>query len=299
MIQAGAKSQLQLLRQWVRNERFGPQYLTIVKVRKMKYCIVGLASLLLMILTCIAPAQELPTQNVPADRSTPRGTLKVLAIAIQQADTVSLKSILLAKNPQQQQMIDAMIQTAVVVHDLHTNALSAWGADQAATLIGPLPASAEPDLSYLNQATESIDGNNAVVTFKDVQSHPVRLEQTSDQWQVPVETLADDLKNGPLDERIAQINRFNNVIATISQEIKENKYRTAEQAKQALYNLLMQSEPAHESGAPSPTSAPANDPITAPTTQPAVEAVEAQSAAGPDVVPTETPATTPATAPAQ
>src|SRR5690606_689486 len=118
---------------------------------------------------------------------------KLLQQAIDAGDGEALRSILVGQTPQEQRMVEAMAQMAVNVQRLREAAIAAFGEAAARELTGgPVDKDADP-MKELDTATETIDGQSAVVRFADVQAEPVKLVLNGDQWQVPVAELAAEL----------------------------------------------------------------------------------------------------------
>lgn len=208
-----------------------------------------------LIFAQIAAAQALRPEAVPEDRSTPRGTLKVLRTALEKGDADQIRSILAAGNPSEQAMVDVMAQTAVSVKRLHDAAVEAFGADNARAITGE-PAARSPDgLTDLDHATESIaeDGQSATVTFQDVDTRPIRLTRNQDQWRIPVSELK-QLDPAALEARMAEVKALNALVDEVAAEVAQGKYKSAEEARQALYNRLIQNASATQSTATAPAS---------------------------------------------
>ena len=198
-----------------------------------------LAMVLIGLLTVSAVGQIELIEVVEASRATPRGTLKLLRQAMEKGDADALRSILLAEGEVQQQMVEAMVQTAQSVRGLREAAVEAFGEREAAALAGPQPAGDPAQMKEIDEAAETIEEDRAVVRFADVQVNPVTLVRRGEQWYVPVGELSAKLNDRDLSERIEEIRTFNRVMGEVTAEIAAGKHQSAEQARQALASLML------------------------------------------------------------
>lgn len=198
------------------------------------------AMLMVGLLSGAAVGQIEVIEQVEATRQTPRGTLKLLRQAMEQGDAEGLRAILLAEGEGQPEMVEAMVETAQHVKRMRSAAVEAFGEREATTLTGPPPAASTDEMTEIDQATETIEKDRAVVRFANVQVAAVTLVRRDEQWHVPVAELAEKLDERNLAERIKEVRAFNRVIATVTGEIAEGKYPSAEQARQALYSQMLQ-----------------------------------------------------------
>src|SRR5690606_15092013 len=104
--------------------------------------------------------------------------------------------------------------------------------------------------------TISDDGTTAVVSFQDINTDPIKLTLVDEQWQIPVSELK-QLDPQTMAARMAEVTALNAVVDEITAEVAQNKYKTAEEARQALYDRLVQL-------AQSATTQPTTRPTTAP-----------------------------------
>ncbi len=226
----------------------------VLREKNMKKSTAWLAGLMVALMIGSASGQAIKAPPVEADRSTPRGTLKVIAIAMQKGDGEALRNALVGEGADQIKLIDAMVNTAVSARKLHDAAIAAFGQEQARTLTG-----ATEDLKYLDDAIAAIDeaGQTAIVTFADVEAKPIKLVMKGEQWAVPVGELAGGLDESATAERLDEIRNFIAVIDAVAEEITLKQHRTAEEAKQALYNRMMQAAAPDPTTQPAPTTGPA------------------------------------------
>lgn len=211
-----------------------------------------------LILAQLGMGQELRPEAVPADRLTPRGTLKLLRTAMEAGDAEQIRSILAAGNELEKAMVDSMAQTAVSAKRLHDAAVATFGQEQARPLTGEPSTPGADGLTDLDRAVETIsdDGTTAVVSFQDINTDPIKLTLVNEQWQIPVSELK-QLDRGTMATRIAEVTALNAIVDEIAAEVAQNKYKTAEEAKQALYDRLVQLA---QAASTQPTTRPATGP---------------------------------------
>mgnify|MGYP001061697284 FL=1 len=227
------------------------------------------AMLAIAMLVSHAVAQVEVIEEIPATRQTPRGTLKLLRQAMEAADGEALRSILVGQTPQEKRMVEAMVQTAESVQRLRQAAVEAFGEAAARELVGG-PVDPAEAMKEIDTASETIQENSAIVRFTDVLAEPVKLVLEGEQWHVPVGELAQGLQASELEQRIAEVQVFAEVMSQITEEIRQQKFSSAEQAAQALYNRMMQAMTRLEVPAEAPAMTPAAvEPEAPATTQPA------------------------------
>lgn len=194
-----------------------------------------------LILAQLGMAQELRPEAVPADRQSPRGTLKVLRTAMEAGDAEQIRSILAAGSDLEKAMVDSMAQTAVSAKRLHDAAVATFGQEQARPLTGEPSTPGADGLTDLDRAVETIsdDGTTAIVSFQDINTDPIKLTLADEQWVIPVSELK-QLDPQTMAARMAEVTALNAIVDEIAAEVAQNKYKTAEEARQALYDRLVQ-----------------------------------------------------------
>ncbi len=205
----------------------------------MKRTGVMLAMLVVGLLSVGAMAQIEVREEVEATRQTPRGTLKLLRQAMEQGDADALRSILLGETEVEKQLVEAMIETARSAHRLREAAVQTFGEREATSLFGAMPATSPSEMTEIDEASETIEEDRAVVQFADVQVMPVTLVRRGEQWHVPVAELAGKLPPDELEERISEVRAFCGVMVAIAEEITQGKYQNIEQVRQALSSQMM------------------------------------------------------------
>jgi hypothetical protein len=201
-----------------------------------------------------APAADQPKDKPSAAPQSPdeaalRVALKALAKALQDGDRDQIRKVIHAANPTEQKMVDAMAGMAAAIANLNKAAAKAFGADQAKALTGDLGA----ELTRIDEAKVSIDGETATVVYKpgepapkqtDLASAdpaaPLQLIKVDGRWQVPMAKLSKGATAEQIEQRLADVDVQTKVVADITAEITEGKHKNVDAVAEAWQAKVMQ-----------------------------------------------------------
>lgn len=226
-------------------------------------------------------AQATQPTTIPADQTSPRGALKLLAGAMESGDVAAVKGLLQADNPTEQKMADSMAEMAAAIAQLRQSAVTAFGKEGAMPLTGDSNTTAE-DLARIDQAEEKIEGDTAILSINAPGAAPITLKQVDGKWVVPMSEMAQDVPAEQVDAMLASRVMQTKLITEAANEIKAGQHKTAEEAVQALQGKMMQAAMQQAHGAMGPATAPSPD---APTTQPGIEVDPGAGGSGQTVPP--------------
>src|SRR5437762_13834309 len=135
------------------------------------------------------PSTSATTQAmIPADQSSPRGALRVLAAAMDAGDGAKIRAVLKSSNPQEEKMVDALVSYHDAVAKFAKAAVDAFGPEDARKLTGDQAAAQAASLEALQAMPEEITGDTALVgADKPTQ---IRLSRVDGKWMVPVGLLS-------------------------------------------------------------------------------------------------------------
>jgi hypothetical protein len=200
------------------------------------------------------PAADQPKEKAPAtppspDEAAVRTALKTLAKALQQGNRDQLRKVIYAANPTEQKMVDAMSGMAAEIAHLNKAAAKAFGEEQAKSLTGDLGA----ELTRIDEAKVSIDGETATVVYKpgepapkqtDLASSdpaaPLQLTKIDGRWQVPMAKLSKGATPEQIEQRLSDIEVQTKVIADVTSEIAQGKYKNVDAVAEAWQAKVMQ-----------------------------------------------------------
>jgi pyruvate dehydrogenase E2 component (dihydrolipoamide acetyltransferase) len=188
-----------------------------------------------------APAASQP--NIPSDQSTPKSALKVLADSMEAGDQKAILGVLLASSPQEERMAQAMAGLANAIAGLRKEAVEVFGAEGAKSLTGDVAAVAAQGLARLGAATEKIDGDKATVLVGEgnTAEPPVNLVKHDGKWKYPVSEMSKGIADpAQIDQGITDAGEQAKLLKEAAAEVKEKKYKTAEEVRQALEQRVMQ-----------------------------------------------------------
>jgi len=245
--------------------------------------------------------------RVAADESTPRGTLKVLLGAMQDADEQKLKSILMSHSPLEERMVDAIVKRADAEKRFRGAVEKAYGAGGLRTMGNDSEAMNAASIAQIDSADERVDGDLAYVSAG--QGSEMRLQKLNGTWKVPVAQMASapaerdaaaaaaaDQQAPPgatqpgnsnlpttaptapaadgtagkekaIEEKLDDEKLAVQIMNDISSEIDQGKYKTPQEARDAI-QMKMMVEMMKRYGANQPQPAVPGGATTQPTTEP-------------------------------
>lgn len=201
-----------------------------------------------------APSAEKPDKTAPAAPQSPdeaalRTALKALAKALQDGDRDQIRKVIYAANPTEQKMVDAMAGMAAEIARLNKAATKAFGEEQAKALTGDLGA----ELTRIDQAKVSIDGDTATVVYKpgepapkqtDLASAdpaaPLQLTKVDGRWRVPMAKLSKGATPEQIEQRLSDVDVQTKVVADITAEITQGKHKNIDAVTEAWQAKVMQ-----------------------------------------------------------
>jgi hypothetical protein len=200
------------------------------------------------------PPADQPKQKAPATPQSPdeaalRTALKTLAKALQDGNRDQIRRVIYAANPTEQKMVDAMSSMAAEIARLNKAAAKAFGEEQAKALTGDLGA----ELTRIDEAKVSIDGETATVVYKpgepapkqtDLASSdpaaPLQLSKIDGRWQVPMAKLSKGATPEQIEQRLSDVDVQTKVVADITGEITQGKYKNIDAVAEAWQAKVMQ-----------------------------------------------------------
>lgn len=211
------------------------------------------AALLAGPLWAFGQATRPATGPAPADPPSPKAALRELNVAMRDGDVATIQRMFLATTPAERKMVEADAQMAAALADLRRAAVNAYGDGPAKVVTGDTAAGASESLVRIEAADVSITGDTATVNYRDERDGPFVLKKVDGEWKVPVSELGKPLDAVALKQRLADLAVQTNVVREVTKLIREHKLPTAEHAREAWQNRILQaatSQPANRSERP-------------------------------------------------
>jgi len=190
------------------------------------------------LLSCAVPgaadaaAVRATTKPVAVDQSTPRGAVKVFAIAVQSGQADKLREVLEAASPAEEQVVGAMGDAAAAAAVLRAAATEKFGAEAARAMAGGPPTVG--DIDKVDWAAERVDGDRATVDLGGgaVAMRLVRRREAG--WRIAVGGLVpvDDPKTGA--KIVPGLRALARTMTETAGEIRAGRYKSAAEAKEVL-----------------------------------------------------------------
>jgi hypothetical protein len=202
-----------------------------------------------------AKSQAKPEADKPqpsAEESALRDALKALAKALQEGDRDGLRRAMFAANATERKMLDAMAGMAAQIAELHKASAKAFGEEEAKGLTGDVAM----EMGRIDEAEVSFDGDTATVRYAPPPATPAAstegeadappappplvLKKVDGRWRVPVAELSKDTTPAEIEQRLTDLEAQTKIIAELSAEIAQGKYKSAEKAAEAWQGKMMQ-----------------------------------------------------------
>jgi hypothetical protein len=198
---------------------------------------------------------------VPINTSTPRGALKTLLTAIQTGDPQGIKKVIHTSTPVEEKMVDALAHRALAENNFRQAAVKAFGADAAKQLVGDAEASNVVNMSQLDAAAETVDGDSAIVNSNSAGGEPVKLSKINGQWQIPASEFSKATDPTKIQQNIEDMNFAANLIDQFAGDVSGGKYKTATEAGESIQlqmRAAMEKYAMQRAGGATTTPAPAS-----------------------------------------
>jgi hypothetical protein len=202
-----------------------------------------------------APATTAPaTTAAVQDLSTPKSAVRSLAVAMQSGDKDALLNVLHANTPVEARLASVMAELAEAMAGLSQSAVTAFGEEGARPFTRETADSVEA-IERLDSATVTEQGDSAIVGADGVDPG-VTLVRVDGKWKFPVAALIAGVDEAAITQRLADVEAQVGLFTEAADEVKQGKYKTGEEVRQALDQRILQMVMQR----PRPTSVPAKQP---------------------------------------
>ncbi len=183
-----------------------------------------------------APKRVGATQpaTVPADTTSPKGTLKVLASAMEDGDADTLRSLILADGALETRMRDAQISLSRATAKLRDALVAGFGA-QVLVELNSESAMAQR-LASIDAAPADVTDDTARITVGPDQYNLKRIEG---KWMLSLNATAKELDPKLLEQSLEEMTLRSDVYEETAQEVADGKYQNTDEVGQALQGKLM------------------------------------------------------------
>lgn len=183
-----------------------------------------------------APDSRPATQpaTAPADTTTPKGTLKVLAGAMDQGDSDTLRSLILADGALEARMREAQISLSRATAQLRQSLVDAFGQQ----VLGELntEVAMQQRLASIDAAPAEVKGDSAQIT---IGPDHYNLRRVDDRWKLSLGAAAKDVDPKMLEQSLEEMSVRSTVYSETAIEVSDGKYQNTEEVGQALQGKLM------------------------------------------------------------
>lgn len=201
----------------------------------------------------VATAQQTHPTTVPQDPATPRGALRTLNQAMRDGDVAAIHQMFLATSVAEQRMVDADAAMAAALARLRAAAVEAFGPHGADIVTGDTDAGTADSSARIETADVVVTGDVATVVYRDEKDSPFVLKKSGGLWKVPVSQLGKPLDPAALEERLADLAVQQKVVEELTEQIRQKKFATPEDARQAWRTRILQAATSQPATRPAQT----------------------------------------------
>lgn len=184
------------------------------------------------------PATYPTTQ--PATDQTPKGTLRMLNIALRDGDAASVRQLFQTGDEQEAKLVAAVADYAAALAALHREAVTTFGNDGANAVTGDTNAESTDGLDAIDKADEAIDGDKATVKYASGGDEPMHLEKVKGQWKLPLSQLVSGSDSAARQRRLEELTHQSKLAQQTAEEIAQGKYKAADDAAHAWQGRLLE-----------------------------------------------------------
>jgi len=239
-------------------------------LRKLMQAIVGCVVLLCLGVGLVAaqPAAAPATQPLePVDQTTPKGALKMLSRATQAGETGTLKGLFHATTPQQQKIVDSMIDRAEVFAKFRAALVSKFGEDAATKLTDTSAADEASAEARIEQAAVKVDNDKASVVMKsdvpgDPDPDPMQMVKVDGKWKLPMATMTEGMDVAAVDSGLRRMKLISEAVTQTTADVTSGKFQSPDEVNDAIRGKLASAMLAEAASAAAAN--PATRPATAP-----------------------------------
>ncbi len=197
----------------------------------MKHTPIVFLLILANLLLADPPAAVAP---VKADQSTPRGALKLYAMAIKNADPKQLKEVLYTASPTEEQLVAVMQRTAIAAGQLRKVIEAKFGAEAAGKLSMQQPS--DEDIAKVDKAVETVDGDNATVTMTDApgQSVDMKLIKSNGAWKVAVAPMLPPVGEDAAKEAVRGMSNYAEALEATAKDTEAGTFANIKEVNGAI-----------------------------------------------------------------
>jgi hypothetical protein len=172
--------------------------------------------------------------TAPADPATPKGTLKLLAGAMDDGDVETLRELILADSPLEGRMRDAQISLSRATAVLRDALVRSFGEQ----VLGELNTQAELQqrLADIDAANADVNGDSARIT---IGPDKYDLKRIGQHWKLSLGATAKDLEPVMLEQSLEEMAIRSTVYEETAIEVADGRYQNTDEVGQALQGKLM------------------------------------------------------------
>ena len=178
--------------------------------------------------------------SAPVDQTTPKGTLKLLARALEAGDRKMLLDVLDSASPDERRIAEATAGLAEATAELRRASLKTFG-EIASRPLGVDMAAVSEAMARVDASTETIDGDKATVTSPSDPGDSLMLVQRDRKWRVPMAQISGAVNAADLDKNLHDSAEQAKLLKVLAGEVSAGKFKTAIEARSELDKRIIQS----------------------------------------------------------
>lgn len=186
----------------------------------------------------VAAQQTRPTTR-PNSAAEPKDALRMLNFALRDGDRNAVAQAFETHSPQEMKLVNAMADYASALASLHHQAAKTFGNQGANAVTGDTDAESADGLDAIEKAEVVIDGDSAIVRYKNADDAPVKLKKIGARWMLPLSQLTSGADAQSEQQRLEELSNQAHLALKTADEIAQGKYKDASDAAQTWQSRLL------------------------------------------------------------
>ena len=210
----------------------------------------------------VAPPTTVAATAPVLDQSTPKALLRSFYASRGEVDEATLRSLLHAATPLEQQIVDSVVKIELANARLRSAEREKFGKSSTTAPVGSQTMNGE-STAEIDTFVEKIDGDHATVTPPRPSTTSFDFVRVNGKWKLPVSAMTGKLASGATPDAMNAVAKAQvEVIDQLTADVRGGKFASQEQVHQELNKRLADRIAAA-------TRTQTTPPATAPVSQPA------------------------------
>jgi hypothetical protein len=193
--------------------------------------LLALAVMLLTVAPMARAAGDDEAASVPVDQTTPRGTLKVFALAVQEAQGEKVRQCLHTTKETEARYAQRYAEVSVAMGRFRSAMLEHFGEKAAMTLRALAPIR---EGHHIDAAVEQIKGTEALVEIKGDRPETIALVQVEGKWKIAISKMIAGRSASEARSDLEAMSALADAYIETAKQVRDGRHKSAPAAVNAL-----------------------------------------------------------------